>query len=199
MRIYRYTVGVSLLILFVIFASGCSSKQTPIEISQTGFLKDYSKLEYTSSTSYRYINPQYKLSGYSKFIVDPVVLHFDSETRTEVGSWEELQQLKSYMQKTVINTLEPRYSAVGTIPGPKTARIRIALTHLKKGSIGNLGSVSMEAELLDSQTNEQIAAIIELHGKRNRYGGLSKWDDAKAAMDDWAKRLYNRLEEARGY
>lgn len=55
----------------------------------------------------------------------------------------------------------------------------------------------MEAELIDSQTAKQLAAVIESQkGKRRPLKGLSKWGDAKAVMKDWAKRLKERLDEA---
>ncbi len=177
---------------------GCRSAQSSEGMPSTGFLSDYSRLEPTSDGGLRYANPKYDLRDYTRFIMDPVELYLDEETKAEAGHWDELERLRAYMRKTVIHTLEPRYAAAGTQPGPGTARIRIALTHVKKGSPFTMGGVSMEAELLDSQTAEQIGALIETRRVRRPYGGLSKWDDAQAAMDDWAKRLYDRLEEARG-
>jgi hypothetical protein len=61
-----------------------------------------------------------------------------------------------------------------------------------------LGGASMEFEVLDSQTGVQIGAAIESQlGNRLSLKGMSKWGDAKAVMDDWAKRLRARLDEAR--
>jgi hypothetical protein len=57
----------------------------------------------------------------------------------------------------------------------------------------------MEAELLDSQTSEQIAALIESQKKGVLFYGYEPWSGAKAIMDDWANRFYTRLEEVRGY
>jgi hypothetical protein len=178
---------------------GCKSAPPAQSVPSSGFLSNYSQLEPTAGGSLRYTNPAYDLREYAKFIVDPVALYFDEQTRADVGNWDELERLRAYMRKTLINTLEPRYAAVGTKPGLGTARIRVALTGVKKGKPLATGGASMEAELLDSQTGEQIAALVETRQMRKAYGGLSQWDDAKAVMDDWAKRLYDRLEEARGW
>ena len=179
--------------------AGCESSSPPSQMPVTGFLSDYSGLEQISDTSYRYINPKYDLGNYTRFIVDPVEIVFNEQAKAKVKSWDEKEKLRAYMHKTFVSTLEPRYAAVAQQPGPKTARIRIALTNVQRSTPIKLGSASMEAELLDSQTNEQIAAIIESQEKGSPFGEYYDWENAKAIMDDWAKRLYNRLEEAHGH
>jgi hypothetical protein len=57
----------------------------------------------------------------------------------------------------------------------------------------------MEMELLDSITGQQIAALVESQRKGVPFSGLYPWSGVKAVMDDWARRFYNRLEEAHGY
>jgi hypothetical protein len=173
---------------------GCDSSNNTFT---TGFLSDYSNLRPATGTSKRYLNPKFSVKDYTRFIVDPVELYLDDNTKAQVGSGDELANLKAYMHEAIINALEPRYAAIGTVPGPKTARIRIAITNVKKGSVLGLGGASIEAEFLDSQTGEQIAAFIESEQTRRAFGAFSSWDDSKAAMDDWAQRLYNRLEESR--
>jgi hypothetical protein len=183
--------------------SGCTPSQKVEQesfrpLSKTGFLRDYSKLQPISETSYRYINPKYKLRNYAKFIVDPVEIIFDEQAKAKVKSWDDLEKLRAYMRRAVIDALEPRYTAVATRPGPGVARVRIALTNVEKSAPLKLGGVSMEGELLDSQTGEQIAAVIESQKKGVPFRGYDQWSGARAIMDDWAKRFYNRLEEARG-
>ncbi|MHC4648446.1 MAG: DUF3313 domain-containing protein [Planctomycetota bacterium] len=186
---------------------GCESAAPLEAVASTGFLSDYSRLEPISSTSYRYANPKYSLANYSRFIINPVEVYFEDRAKADVGSWDELEKLRAYMRRAVINTLEPRYTATAAqnavepgsrVFGPRVAIVRIALTHVRRGSVLKLGGVSMEAELLDPQTGEQIGALVEKQGKRRPFGGFSAWDDARAAMDEWAKRFFNRLEEARG-
>jgi hypothetical protein len=190
---------ISIAICVMTGFSGCEAAPSSVKVPHTtGFLSDYSGLKSISKTSYRYVNPKYKLRNYAKFIVDPVEIIFDEQAKAKVKSWDDLEKLRAYMRRAFIKALEPRYNAVAIRPGPGTARIRIALTNIKKSAPFRLGSVSMEVELLDSQTSEQIAALIESQKKGVPFYGYDPWSGAKAIMDDWAKRFYNRLEEARG-
>jgi hypothetical protein len=179
--------------------TGCESPPPSAKLPATGFLSDYSGLKPISKTSYRYINPKYDLGKYAAFIIDPVEVRFLDSTRAEVASWDDLEKLRAYMHRTLTDTLIPRYRATAKRPGPGVARIRIALTNIQRSAPFKLARVSMEAELLDSRTGEQIAALIESQEKGASFRGYEPWSGAKAAMDDWAKRLYNRLEEAHGY
>ena len=183
----------------LLVAGGCESSPPLKEMAVTGFLSDYSKLQPISDTSYRYANPKYDLGNYSKFIVDPVEIIFNEQAKAKVKSWDDLEKLRAYMHRAFIDALEPRYHAVATRPGPGVARIRIALTNVERSAPFKLGSVSMEVELLDTQTSEQIAALIESQEKGVPFYGYEPWSGAKAVMDDWAQRFYNRLEEAHGY
>ncbi|OHB63644.1 MAG: hypothetical protein A2Y76_09470 [Planctomycetes bacterium RBG_13_60_9] len=162
-----------------------------------GFLSDYSHLRPETDTRSRYFPPGDRLANYSRFIVEPVALYLDDKTKAELGDDAELEGLARYMHETLVKTLEPRYPVTRVTPGPGTARLRVALTHLKKDRFLTPGIVAIEAELLDSQTGEQLMAIREIQRPRTRSGGLSEWDDAKRVMDDWARRFYAELEEHR--
>jgi hypothetical protein len=182
---------------------GCSAKLG----KRTGFLSDYSRLERQSDISYRYIGPS--VGSYSRLIVDPVKAHFHTGSKASNLSDEELTDLQNYMHMAVLKALSDGYMVVYQ-PGPDVARIRIALTDVKKSKammnivpttklVGSgLGGASMEIEVLDSQTGVQVGAAIESQlGSRLSLKGITKWGDAKAVMDDWAKRLRARLDEAR--
>jgi hypothetical protein len=188
--------GFSLIMLTTL--SGCNSSSSSA-MQPAGFLRDYSRLKPISKTSWRYINPEYDLGDYSKFIVDRVEMLLEAGEKSSPKDWDELEKLRDYMH-TVIELSIRRPNEVVTQPGRGVARIRIALTGLKGASAAGLGTsrVSMETEILDSQTGEQIAAIVESQKKGglvNQYSG--EWRDAKQIMDEWAKRFRSRLEEAR--
>ncbi len=176
---------------------GCDSSKNSAAMPQTGFLSDYSMLRPVSGTSWRYMNPKVSVKNYTRFIIEPVELYLDDKSKASVGSLEEPEKLKEYMRNALIDALEPRYVAIGAVPGPRTAKIRVAITNLKKGSAVGMGGATLEAEFLDSQTGEQLAAFVETRKERRAFGAFSEWDDAKAVMDDFAQRLYDRLEESR--
>lgn len=185
-------------------ATGCT---TPVK--KTGFLSDYSRLEPTKG-SLRYIDMA-RLSTYSKFIIEPVIVNLDWKRREFRPDRTTLKSFANYMHNAIVNAIGDRYMIVSQ-PGPGVAQMRIALTDIETSSpVFNvlphtrlsgegLGGASMEAELLDSQTGEQIGALIEgQKGSRFSFASLEKWGDAKAVMDDWAKRFRERLDEAHGY
>jgi len=196
-RLFVLVSSCSLAVLAILV--GCESSSSKKEMTVTGFLSNYSGLEPISDTSYRYTNPKYNLRNYGSFIVDPVNIIFNEQTKANVKSWDELEKLKAYMREALIDALEPRYNVVAARPGPGTARIRIALTSIERSAPLKLGGVSMELELVDTQTGEQIGALIESQKKGVPFYGHDPWSGAKAVMDDWAKRFFNRIEEARGY
>lgn len=184
----------------------------PQRAKHTGFLSDYSKLKAESDVSFRYIAPGNRLGSYSKFIIDPVIIHLHTGSKVKGKLKEEdLRDITNYMHEALQKAIEDRYEIVYR-PGPGVARMRVAITDLKKSKIiqnilpigkiagTGLGGASLEGELIDSQTGEQIGALIESQiGKRLSLDGYSTWGDAKGVMNSWAKRFRARLDETHGY
>ena len=173
-------------------AGGCG----PEKPKTVGFLSTYSHLRPETKTRSRYFPPGNRLARYSRFIVDPVALYIDDETRADVSRDTKPEELAQYLHETIVKTLEPRYPVAGAAPGPETARLRVALTHLKRGGPLNVGGAAIEAELVDSQTGEQLLASREIQQKK-KTPSLDAWADTKQIMDDWARRFYIVLEEHR--
>ena len=145
----------------------------------------------------RYIDKK-ALGKYSIFIVDPVVGRLYGDARGKISA-EDLKDLTNYMHAAIVRELSKEYT-IAYRPGPGVARIRVAITDLKKSTeltgVGP-GGASMEAEVVDSQTHQQIGAVVESQlRERLSMAGISSWDDAKAVMDDWARRLKTRLDDA---
>jgi hypothetical protein len=201
----RNTVtSVALLVITgMVMLCGCTA-QEPVK---TGFLSDYSKLTSVSNTSYRYIEPQKKIVKYSKFIIDPVIIQSYTGEKTAKLSKEDQDTITTYMHDAMVKAIDGRYPVVNQ-PGPGVARMKVAITDLKKSKIvqnvipiskivgTGLGGASVEAELVDSVTNEQLAAVVESQvGQRLSLDGYSTWGDAKAIMDRWAQRFRQRLDE----
>jgi hypothetical protein len=184
--------------------TGCAEKT----LQKTGFLSTYARLGSTPEGDLRYVNMN-RLGSYSKFIIEPVVFRLynvpvgkrpDMKTRTE---------LSNYMHHAIVKAIQERYMVVSQ-PAAEVARVKVAITDIDKSvsslnvlpasklsGIG-LGGVSMEAEVVDAITGEQIGAVIQSkRGSRVSAAGLNKWGDAHAVMDAWAQRFRNVLDEAR--
>ncbi|MHC4573397.1 MAG: DUF3313 domain-containing protein [Planctomycetota bacterium] len=191
---------------------GCGPKAP----QTVGFLSDYSRLEADSSSSLRYVNER-ALAKYSSFIVDRVDVHFHSgakaiEARTEGKlTQQDIRDLTNYFHSAIVKTLTEGGYKVVYRPGPGVARIRAAITDIEKTNVAlaaipqthlvgaGIGGASMEVEMVDSVTGEQIGAVVESRaGSRIPFTGLSDWGGAKAAMDEWAKRVRQRLDKAHG-
>ena len=209
-KMNKTNVLIAVAVVVMLVQCGCG----PAKATKAGFLSDYSRLRATSDSSLRYINKP-ALGRYSSFIVDTVDLHFYSgakgieEKSKGKLTQENIDDLTSYMHTVLVRAVEASGRKVVYQPGPGVARIRAALTDINKSNAASLmptakvagaglGGASLEAEIIDSKTGEQIGAIVESRlGSRIPFAGLDKWDAAKQAMDEWGKQLQKRLEEAR--
>lgn len=199
MKVTRVLMVVAVGLMLI--QCGCGSEGT----ARTGFLSDYSRLRAESSTSLRYINDR-ALAKYSSFIVDRVQVHFHSGSKSKGKlTQQQIGDLTSYMHANIVVAVKNSGNKVVYQPAPGVARIRVALTDIKKTSAANilpqaslvgvgLGGASMEAEIVDSMTGEQIGAVVESQkGSRIPFSNLGEWTTAKKIMDDWGKRLQQRL------
>ncbi len=194
----------AVLIGFTLMSAGCTK-----QARTTGFLTDYSRLNLENG-SLRYVDMK-RLGTYSQFIIDPVAVHLYGIKRGKRPDRAVQQALANHMHNAIINAISDRYMVVSQ-PAPNVARMRIAITDIDKSTPAlnvlpqtklagmGLGGASMEGELLDSETGEQIGALIEgKKGKIVSFSGLKEWGDAQAVMDEWAKSFRKRLDEAHGY
>ena len=204
--------SVLMVVAVVVMLAQCGCG--PGAATKTGYLSDYSRLRATSSSSLRYVNER-ALAKYSDFMVDTVDVYFHSgakgikEQSKGHLTQEDIDDLANYMHTVLVNAVNASGRNVVYHHGPGVARIRAALTDINKSNATSflpvakmtgvgLGGASLEAEIVDSKTGEQIAGVIEAQlGSRIPFSGLDKWDAAKQAMDDWGKRLQKRLEETR--
>lgn len=186
----------------------------PGRATKTGFLSDYSRLSKESDSTLRHVNKR-ALAKYSNFIVDPVKVHFHMgskaiEHRTKGKlTQRQVTDLTNYLHAKIVKAVEDSGNRVVYRPASGVARIRVALTDIDKSSAASLlpqakligagiGGASMEAEVVDSMTGEQIGAVVESKmGSRMPFANLGEWDAAKQVMDDWAKRFKKRLDEVR--
>lgn len=118
-----------IIVTMVLMATvlGCQPKSS----QKTGFLSDYSRLEVASKTSMRYVDTR-ALGKYSSFIVDPVGWRVYSESMRKIKP-ADLADMTNYMHTAIVNELSKDYR-IAYRPGPGIARIRVAITDLKKST-----------------------------------------------------------------
>lgn len=185
----------------IVALSGCGGG----EQVKTGFLSDYSKLQKESDSSLRYVNEK-AVAGYSGFMVDPVKVVLQSGAKSE-GQLTEQQKtdLTNYLHSKIVEAVQGAGKKVVYQPAAGVARVRVALTNIEKTSAVNMvpqasllgagiGGASMEAEVVDSVTGQQIGAVVESgKGSRIPFANLGDWTAAKSVMDGWAERFQKRL------
>ncbi len=193
-------IAILLNILAVIVLTGCSQSN----LTKTGFISDYSKLQKETDSSLRYVN-EVAIKRYSAFIVDPVQARLGT-AKSELNP-QQLTDLQNYMHTKIVQAVRVSGKRVVHQPGPGVARVRVALTDLEKtGAINMLpqaslvgagvGGASMEAEIVDSVSGTQLGAVIESkEGSRMPFSNLGDWTAAKGVMDSWAQRFQKRLSE----
>ncbi len=199
----------------------------PFKMSHSGFLKDYSGFEPgpKGGVALRYIKEDVDFNAYDKVMLDRAVFYFSDDKKKKRVPPDELLELSDVFYKFMTEALAGAYPVVNK-PGPGVLRMRIAITDvapskpvlntmasllfiplvvssIKKAITGThtyVGQVSIEAELLDSQTNERVAAAIDRRAgaRHNVLEGMHRWGHAKDAFEFWAKRLRLWLDEVHG-
>ena len=226
MRSFRQTLPSVFLLCLLCFLQGCATQSQPLSFS--GFLGKYSGLRPSADESgtWSYRKPDANFKGYSKIILDPLVIW--PNPHSAYGGLDSLTvwRLALGFQDRISRALAGGYVIV-TEPGPGVLRLRAALTdvmleHPKLSSPGPLlpltndlliqasekisgmnaleGEATIEAELLDAQSQERLVAYVE---KRVSSKILLTQDKDSLGpvleiFDYWARKLRQRLDEERG-
>ena len=205
------------LIAVPLITTGCTATRgrrgAPEE---SGFLRDYSQLQENPDypAARVYVRPGVQWARYNSVQIDSVGLWGDA---TEKISAEDQQMLTDMLYKSLQEDLS-KYFMIVNQAGPNTLRLRVALTQVQSakpvlrtvttvvpqlrvlGSIVGLaadtattvGSATVEMEVLDSVTNERLAAAVDdragtkvLFAKR----AYTSWGDVDAACRYWSDRI----------
>lgn len=188
--------------------SACTTPVT--EQARSGFISDYKSFERVDDTAYRFTSPRVK--EYTTFMIEGPAMLFDNETEDggQYFSDEELEELSEYFRGRLTKALSKNNGyAVVDQPGAGVATIRIGLTALDatvgalnvtiytKVTGAGLGGAAMEGEMVDSLTNEQLAAAVQWgSGSRVLRAGLTKLGDAKLQINHWTDDLRQRIDDA---
>jgi hypothetical protein len=186
-------VGISIL-------AGCLSRQEP---TPQGFLLDYEGFEPAASGSGALVwrRTDFSIGDYDKVLLEPVQLFCGSNSSFEGIDPLELKRVARSFEDAVQRSLEDRYRFVDTM-GPRVMRLRLAITdievarrplrdamHTISSGVGfHLSDVAMEGEILDSRSDERMAAFVDRR--------VSRQAEGETAFDFWAERLRMWMDEA---
>ena len=189
--------------LAVILSGGCKTSAP----APSGFLSSYSNLQKVDNSNWRYVNAS-RLGGYQKFVVPPATVLVKEYWGSTFGA-DQQQAIGATFRQKIVSALSGHYEVVGT-PGPNTAEIRVAITQAYR--VGNALALGIEAEIVDSQSHQQVAALRGIRvgpaemGFRLGYhnpdasGYMAAWwtwPSANELMGQWEDQIRNMIEAAR--
>lgn len=208
-------VRTKLCIALALFA-GAAFAETP----RSGFLDDYPAMTADAQRpgAEIFVAPESSLKGYSRVAIDPVLVWYAADSAYKGVEPNELAAVTNSMRELLIENLEPRYAVVREA-GPGTLQVRLAITNVvaekKKrklmsytpvgfavttaknmataGPNINLGSATVEAELLDAEGKRLVVLIEPLMAGDSKKEALT-WDRIGAVLDAYGKRLRARLD-----
>ena len=219
----------TILVIGIAFSiASCTTTTHQVRsIKEAGFLDNYGQLQKGGEGEAQliYINPSTDFSGYNKILIDPISVYSNPDSNLAELPKEDLQALINYLHGTLQAQLQKDYDVV-SYPGPGTMRLRVAITEAKgsnvvldtlssavpigmaisaikkvaAGTNSSVGEARVEAEMLDSETDERLLAAVDARAGRKYTGKFDKWkkwQDAKDAYDYWSERLKTRLTELR--
>ena len=227
-RRWQLLTGIVVAGLMLGGLAGCSTTKQARSVTESGFLGDYSQLEKGKDGQAKliYFAPGVDWKKYTKVYIEPVQLWKSDDKDSPLGelSPENQQMLVNFLYTELNNALKKDYAIVDK-PGPDTLVLRTAITQadksapvrnlltsivpfgiaaniLKTAAFGRgigVGEVQIEAELLDGQNNQRLAAAVDRRcgtkALRTKFDGT--WGDVKMAFEYWANRLDTRLTELR--
>ncbi len=218
--------SMSVLLILSVSVFGCATTRQARRVETSGFLEDYSQLQAgkQGEALLVYFNPEADFSAYDKILLDDVTIWRAVDANLEDVPEDEIDELALGLHEAMAEKLKEDYEIVHRA-GPGTLRVRVAITEaaeswvvmdtlttvvphtrlisgIKKLTTGThsfVGKASIEAEILDAQSGERLAAAVDRRaGGKSFHGLMSSWDDVKEACRFWAGRLRDRLRAERG-
>lgn len=227
MSIRKKYAGILGLLIAVVATIGCETTMQTRSVEPSGFLADSGQLQKGEGDQAQlvYLNPSADFSQYTKILMEPVQLHAQPDSKLAEMDAEDQQALLNYFDAAVRERLQDDYQFVDR-PGPDVMRLRLAVTEahgskpvmntistilpiglaasaLKTAATGKplaVAEVQVETEMLDSMSDERLAAAVDARVGRKitlRFDKLSKYAQVRDAFDYWAERIDRRLAEMR--
>ena len=224
------TLKTKMTLVFTLFVF-LTSASLAIGGKYSGFLEDEPvfKADEDRKGALVYRKAGVNLKSYTKIMIDPVEIWIAPKTKYKGIKPDDLKVLADTFRQAIVDALEPTYPVVNK-PGPDVLGIRIAITNVyitkkKRGLLGytpiglvtstavkalgdnmSLQEAIIEAELLDSQSNERLGALIDQQSKtakkKSSIGptkkGKTSWDEIEETLKFYAERFRGRMDADHG-
>ncbi len=195
-------------------------------MTKSGFLPSYEGFKEDPETgAWVWVKEKGVLADYNRFIIAPIVVYPADDAEFKGVNPDELKKLTDYFRAELTKALDQagtpvvfqpgkgvaivRIAIVGVVPGNPVmyagswmpyARLADAAQKATGGTTMGVGSISIEADLLDSLTGAREGAVIDtLAGKKlDVRQSMNKWGDIAQAIQTWAQRFAGRVTQAHG-
>lgn len=187
----------AIAVVALVGSASLSACATP-DVAPAGFLQSYEGLQVSHEAGIVRIStsPQEVLANYTAIIIDEPTL---MEARLSV---QQAEAMRSALGQALRDALG-RERQIASAPGPNTLRVRYAIVQVETSNVAlnaatslligavDYGSLALEAEVVDSVTEEQRAALTWARGAKatNVLGAYSSTGNARALAPDFARRL----------
>jgi hypothetical protein len=218
---------ISVVLAAALALAACSSqttRQAPA-VHASGFLGDYSRLQPggPGRALLVYRAPDANVAAYDSALLDPVTV-WRAPGASEGVSRADLQRLADLLYGMLLSRVQTYYIMVQK-PGPKTLRIRAALTEatpssttmdvvsqlgpiqgaaaevkeMATGTPAWVGAASAEIQVLDAETGKELFAAADRRvGEKTLTGSSDPWGDVTDTFRIWADAVITRLQEEGG-
>ena len=195
-----------------------STAWTEDAVKYSGFLDHYPDLKQDPDRSGGLI---YEKAGidhcsYDKIMIEPIEVWMDDDSKYKGFSPEVLKAITDELYRSLVINLEPEYPVVGE-PGKGVVVIRLAITDVygmkkKRGVLGylpigavagavsgkyrriNLKDATIEMELLDAQSLDQLGVLIDKLSVSKGAGDKISWEGIVEALHVYAKRFRSEID-----
>lgn len=208
----KAAMGMALALMLALVVACAKDKDRPKHFS--GFLGDYSALKKVAGAKadFLYRKPGVNLANYDRIMVDPVAIFHNPQSQLQAPDPLDITRLAVIFQNALTDAIGRTYP-VTLRPGPRTLRLRGAMVNLEMyDPIPNLVSPAMlkfslttqrahiEAEILDSVTNERLAAMVTvkqenrfIDPRSHAYPALTQWRQVEGDFRLWAQQFNAHL------
>lgn len=225
------TLKTKMTLVFTLFVFLASASLAIGGGKYSGFLEDEPVFEKDKDRegALVYRKAGVNLKSYTKIMIDPLEIWISPKTKYKGIKPDDLKILADTFRQAIVDALEPTYPVVNK-PGPDVLGIRIAITNVyitkkKRGLLGytpiglvtstaakalgdnmSLQEAIIEAELLDSQSNERLGALIDQQSKtakkKSSMGAVKKgktsWDEIEQTLKFYAERFRGKMDADHG-
>lgn len=172
------------------------------------------------SSALRYISADLRPGVYHKAIFNPVEIWYAPDSPYKGINPDQLKSITDHFHNAMVKAAHASKLLVEE-PGPGVVLVRAAITNVKAtrpkpkwynynpiGAIGYgikrigyhdiiLSDAVMELEMLDSQTGERLAALVDTGvGINSKDQSKRNWEDVEKTLEFYANRFHQRIEAA---